>query len=404
MTTTEPFELLTRLTDLLLRWSYEGTAGAERIVRRVAGHYAERVDVSFLPETAILTVGDRTVARSATPAVPPLHQVSALKRLLNTLDDEQLSAGEATRRLARVDRMPDLYRPRWRLLGLVLFSVGFGISVQSTWQEVVASAVLGLCVGILVLATDNRPRFTLVAPFVASILVSVLVLIAFGHGWIDGGPIQLIVPALFYFIPGDALASAMLELAAGRITAGASRLVYSLAVLVMLGFGAFIATVLVHLDPNSLFDVNVPGNLGPLLVWSGWVIFAVGVLLTFSMAPADFPWALGLVLLTAGVLELASAAFGEPAATFVGAAVMTVVAFMLGRLRTLPPPFVLYLGAFYVLTPGSHGLRGIESWIGGNEVQGVTSFADMIGLLAAIGLGMLVGATIAQPHRLTSVG
>jgi uncharacterized membrane protein YjjP (DUF1212 family) len=53
------------------------------------------------------------------------------------------------------------------------------------------------------------------------------------------------VPALFYVIPGDALAAAMLELAAGRITAGASRLTYGLAVLLLLGFGALLATTLV---------------------------------------------------------------------------------------------------------------------------------------------------------------
>ena len=52
----------------------------------------------------------------------------------------------------------------------------------------------------------------------------------------------------------------------------------------------------------------------------------------------------------------------------------------------------LYLGAFYVLTPGSHGLRGIESWIGGYPLRGVTGVADMLGLLTAIGVGMLIGA------------
>jgi uncharacterized membrane protein YjjP (DUF1212 family) len=389
------FRLLADLTDLLLRWSYEGTADAERIVTDVAARYGVRADVTFLSDAAILTVGERTTSRSATPVVPPLDQVSALKRLLAAVADDGMPAVEASRRLLELQRLPPRFGTGMRVVGLVLFSVGFGVSVQATWQEVVASAVLGLCVGVLCVVGEPRRRLALALPFVASVTVSAVTLVAVEEGWVRGGPIQLMVPALFYFIPGDALAAAMLELAAGRISAGASRLVYSLAVLLELGFGALVATSLVGVPADALFDVDVPGTLGPVAVWAGWVVFALGVMLTFSMAPADFPWALALVLGTAAVTALATAAVGDPVATFVGAAVMTAAALRLGHRPGLPPPYVLYLGAFYVLTPGSHGLRGIESWIGGDPVQGVTGLADMAGLLTAIAVGMLVGAAAA---------
>nr|BFE71985.1 hypothetical protein GCM10020092_052860 [Actinoplanes digitatis] len=385
---TDTVELLDALTDLLLRWSYEGTSGAELIIKRVARRYGvDDVDVVFLADAAVVTVGEHTIARSAAPVVPPLHQVSELKRLLATIDEGRLTAEQATRRLADLQLLPTRFGRGWRVLGLALFSVGFGISVQATWQEVVASAVLGLLVGCLVVAVDGRPRLALVAPFAASVAVSALVLVAYRAGWIDGGPIQLIVPALFYFIPGDALSAAMLELVGGRVTAGASRLTSSIASLLMLGFGALVATVLVDVPQGALFDVRVAGNLGPVVVALGWVIFALGVLLTFSMAPGDFGWALSFVLGTAAVTALAGAAAGDEVGTFVGATAMTSAALLLGRRRRFPPPYVLYLGAFYVLTPGSHGLRGIESWIGGHPVRGVASLADMLALLAAIGIG-----------------
>jgi uncharacterized membrane protein YjjP (DUF1212 family) len=384
--------LLTQLTRLLLRWSYEGTAQSEAIVKRVAARYGATAEVAFLPDAAVLTVDGQTATCTATPIVPPLHQISALKRWLARVERGDLDAAAAARELDWINQLPVLYGRTVRVVGLMLFSVGFGISIQATWQEVAASALLGLAVGLLVVATEGRTRAALLAPFAASVTVSAVALVAFEHGWIDGGPIQLMLPALFFFIPGDALAAAMLELADGRITAGASRLVYSLAILLMLGFGTLVATVLVDVPQSTLFDVEVEGNLGPIAVWSGWLVFAGGVLLCFSMAPADFPWALGLVLLTASAAAGASAAFGDPVGTFVAAIVMTAVAILLGRRPGLPPPYVLYLGAFYVLTPGSHGLRGIESWIGGNPIQGVTGVADMLGLLTAIALGMLVGA------------
>jgi uncharacterized membrane protein YjjB (DUF3815 family) len=208
------------------------------------------------------------------------------------------------------------------------------------------------------------------------------------------------VPALFYFIPGDAISAAALELAMNRMTAGAARLIYSIVVLLVLAFGALVATVLLRMPPGVLFDVTVPGNLGPLEVWSGWVLFALGVMLVFQMAPRDFPWALGLILLTAAVVELATRALGDPFGTFAGAVVMTVTALRLGRRPGLPPAYVLYLGAFYVLTPGSHGLRGLESWLGGDPVQGVGGLTDMVGLLVAIAVGMLVGAALNRPLRM----
>jgi uncharacterized membrane protein YjjB (DUF3815 family) len=115
-------------------------------------------------------------------------------------------------------------------------------------------------------------------------------------------------------------------------------------------------------------------------------------MLTFSMRPADFPWALALILITAAVAQLGTRAFGEVVGTFVGAVVMTVAALWLARAPRRPPAYVLYLGAFYVLTPGSHGLRGFESWLGGHPIQGFQGLGDMVALFTALAVGMLVAA------------
>ncbi|GAA0468616.1 hypothetical protein Ade02nite_79570 [Paractinoplanes deccanensis] len=383
-------DLLGPLVEWLLRGSFEGTVRSERIVREVAARYGYSVEVTFLADSALLTVDGRACSYAREPGVPPLDQVTAFKALLADLGE--LSEAEAAKRLAEIQRMPPRWNKGWQVAGLVLFSVGFGISVQATWQQVGVSAITGLLVGLLVVSG----RMRLLQPFVASILVTVVVLWLYDRGTLDGGPIQLIVPALFYFIPGDAISAAALELADNRMTAGAARLVYSFVALLVLAFGALVATVLLQMPPSVLFDVTVPGNLGPFEVWGGWVLFALGVMFVFQMAPRDFPWALGLILLTAAAAELATRAFGDPFGTFAGAVVMTVVALRLGRRRGLPPAYVLYLGAFYVLTPGSHGLRGLESWIGGHPIQGVGGVADMVSLLVAIAVGMLVGATVTR--------
>ena len=227
------------------------------------------------------------------------------------------------------------------MFGLTLFATGFGVSVQGTTQEVVASAVLGTLVGLIAVAAQGRARLALVAPFVASVVVSTLTLVAVKQGWVDGGPIQLMVPCLFFFIPGDAISAGLLELADGRITAGATRLIYSVAILLVLAFGALVATVLADVPAAALFDVDVPDTLGFWAAWGGWVIFAVGTMLTFSMRPADFPWALGLILLTAAAAQLGTKAFDEVLGTFLGAVVMTATELTLARSPRRPPAYVL---------------------------------------------------------------
>jgi hypothetical protein len=72
------------------------------------------------------------------------------------------------------------------------------------------------------------------------------------------------------------------------MTAGASRLIYSVAILLVLGFGALVATAVVNVPVSFLFDVDVEDTLGFWVVWGGWIIFAAGTMLTFSMRPADF--------------------------------------------------------------------------------------------------------------------
>jgi uncharacterized membrane protein YjjP (DUF1212 family) len=388
----EVFGLLHRLTATLLAWSYEGTFRAEETIRRVGRAYGVEANATVGADSAILTVGDRTASFSHPPTVPPLDQVADFRSLVGDIEAGRLSPAAASARLDALVARPPRFSKAWQVFGLGLFATGFGISVQATGQEVVASAVLGLLVGLLAVAAQDRPHFALVAPFVASVLVSTLVLVAYKEGWIDGGPIQLMVPCLFFFIPGDAISAGMLELADGRITAGATRLVYSVAILLVLAFGALVAAAIVDVPERFLFDVEVQSTLSVWVVSGGWVIFAIGTMLTFSMRPPDFPWALGLILLTAAAAAVGTKALGPVVGNFVGAVVMTGTALVLARPRARPPAYVMYLGAFYVLTPGSHGLRGLETWFGGHAIAGAKGISDMVGMFTALAVGMLVAA------------
>jgi uncharacterized membrane protein YjjP (DUF1212 family) len=99
-------DLLAGLTRLLLTWSFEGTFDAEAKVRRVAARYGAEVEVTFLADSAVLTVGDRTLSFARAPTVPPLDHVTELQHLLAEIEDGDLGAGEAAARLEAREAAP----------------------------------------------------------------------------------------------------------------------------------------------------------------------------------------------------------------------------------------------------------------------------------------------------------
>ncbi|MFE3988006.1 threonine/serine exporter ThrE family protein [Nocardia tengchongensis] len=391
--------LTTRLAELLLAGGFEGTIGIDTCLRGVAQAYGRRADVAVLAETAFVEIDGRTRVVTQIPQMPQLDQVSAFKPWLTDVLSGTVPLARARDRLEAIAAMPVRYRLWQRLAGVVLFTVGFGLSIQQTWQEVWVTAVLGLVVGPIQVLAERSHRVAWLAPLLASTVVSTAVLGAAAHGWVRGGTIELMLPVLFVFIPGDSITMSAIEIAVGRVTAGAARLVQALATLAALGFGPVLATALLDAARTSLHTETVPADLGPWAGWVGWSLFTIGVMLVFGMRAADVRWVLPVVLGTYGVELLAVRAAGEVVGTFCAAAVMAGTCLRLGHHRQAPPAYVLYLAPFFVLTPGAHGLRGLEVWLGGT-VRGIQDIAGMFALIVAIALGMLTAFSI-LPSRIT---
>ncbi|NGN67345.1 threonine/serine exporter family protein [Streptomyces sp. A7024] len=396
----EVLGLVARLAEKLVAGGYEGTLGVEDCLRSVAGAYGYRAEVTVLAESAVIVIDGKTRVVAHAPEIPQLDQVSAFKPWLADVTAGRVPLSVARRRLERIAAMPPPYPPWARVLGVVLFSVGFGVSIQPTWQEVRVTAVLGLVVGLIQVGGQVLRRPPWLAPLIASTVVSLAVLTAAKYGWVQGGTVELMIPVLFVFIPGDAITMAMVELSVGRITAGSARLMQSLAVLATLAFGPVLAAAVLHLRQHEIFDTPVAPTLGPWAGWFGWTVFTVGLLLVFGMRVADLPWSLAMVLGTYGVQMVATRLLGNVGGTFVAASLMAVACLLLDRRQDVPPAFVLYLAPFFLLTPGAHGLRGLDVMLGGS-VAGASDLAGMFTLIGAIALGMLTASAL-FPKALTA--
>ncbi|MFC9492342.1 threonine/serine exporter family protein, partial [Streptomyces hydrogenans] len=303
---------LTRLTGLLLRTSGEGSELIAREVGEAGRALGAEVSVLLVMETATLTVTvpdgrTRTVIVHAAPEVARLDRIAALKPLVADVRAGRAGAAEASARLDRIEAAPAPY-PWWlKLLGIVLFSLGFAPLMQPTWYELGTTAVLATTAAALAVASDRVPRLARVLPLVASLAVSVVTLELFAGDPAHGGPVLLMLPALFFFVPGDYLSAAAAELGAGLITTGAIRLVYAVFLLVQLCVGVLLGVYGTGTSTRALFDTAADADLPRWVLFASWTVFTVGTLLAFAI-PRRFFWhLLALVYLTVAVQSAATA-------------------------------------------------------------------------------------------------
>jgi uncharacterized membrane protein YjjB (DUF3815 family) len=80
--------------------------------------------------------------------------------------------------------------------------------------------------------------------------------------------------------------------------------------------------------------------------------------------------------------------------TYLAAALMMIAALLASRDPVRPPPMVLALSGFFVLTVGALGLEGLTAMVSGDAVSGYTDLLKMLTIAMAIALGLLTGAVI----------
>ncbi|HEY6492337.1 MAG TPA: threonine/serine exporter family protein [Trebonia sp.] len=393
--------LLRRLTRFLLRHSAEGAFELRDTVRQVAAAYGAEAEILAIAEGAVLTLRDsddtsRCAAIRVNPELARLDLVAEGKFLVRRIIAGQLSAVAAEEELIRLERRPAPYPPWLRAAGVVLFSVGFAPSVQATWTEIGYSVVLGAVMAVVFVLAERLAVLRVLLPIGGPVLVG---LVAFGLLHAErqpGGPMILMVPALFVLIPGDFLCAATAEIAVGQLTPGAVRLAQAAFTLVEIAAGVLVAAEISGVGTGGLFEAAVPPALPVALIVASWVPFVVGLALTFSARMGDVPWMLALTYLAWGVQFGMTRWVGPTAGTFVAAALLAVAAGYLEISASRPPRIVLILGGFFALTVGALALRGLTTIDGGFTIQGFNDIRDAITQTAALTLGLVVGAAPVQ--------
>ncbi|MFK3677160.1 threonine/serine exporter ThrE family protein [Microbacterium sp. NPDC090218] len=388
------------LRQFLLGLAQGMNASAESVDRirdtmtEVARAYGgDGADFVVLPTIILVETGEseesRVAIRSATNASFRFDQIAALYELIAQARTGSIPPLDGIRRLNEIGAM----RPRlgWftRTLGHAILTTGLALLLAPTWQGVIVAFVLGFGIGLLKLV--RSPTLQLILPIAAAFVCAAAVFLLAEVIEI-GDPIRLLIAPLVTFLPGGVLTTATVELAAGQMISGASRLVYGFVQLALLAFGILAAGTVVGVESRSYEPLDAATPLPWWVAIIGILVFALGNYLHFSAPPSTFGWVL-IALAVAYAGQWAGNEFvGPTVGGFVGALVMTPVVFWIAGLRHGAPSQLTFLPAFWLLVPGAAGLVGLTEAVATDG--GLADFVAALTSVMSIALGVLIGTAL----------
>ena len=392
-------ELLLFLADLGTALSAIGEtvdAVEERLGLIARAYGLQEARFSVFPTSLFLTIarGEAATIESTKrlSATPRLDQIAAVHRLAEEAEGGVLPPGEGIVQLAQIRAMSSRFGPLASVLGYTTLTIGIALILRPAPRDVAAAAVLGTIVGVLRLLAHGRRSLEVLMPFVAAFAVAALSALAVKHGITDPG-LRAMIAALVVFIPGVALTTAFLELAEGQMISGSSRLVWAATQLGLIAFGIVAGVSAAGVPAERAFSSS-DALLGGWAPWLGVLVFGVGVTVAHSTPPGALP-SLLVVLYAAWTGQVVGdALFGAYSSGFVGAVVMTFVAYQLARLRSTMPVYAMFLPGFWLLVPGSLGLIGLTTFLAFPDSASSTDVFAVIGAITAVALGVLCGVEL----------
>jgi uncharacterized membrane protein YjjP (DUF1212 family)/uncharacterized membrane protein YjjB (DUF3815 family) len=377
----------------------------ENTLTKIALAYQVECEIVALPTVLMLKLGESVneltdFAVQRTTSLP-LNQFSAL---LETIDDvtlKRISPSEASQRVDDIRTLGPRFGPAIVVLGYVVSIIGLTLRFRPDLQALAVTASAGLFVALLVLAFSRWPRFNLLLPVVASMLVSAVIFNLTQEGWVYGAA-NLIIAPLITFLPGAILTTGMIELASMNLISGSSRLMYGAASLFLLFIGIAVGLNLSNLPHTmvSSYEASWFPWWAPIL---GTLLFGVGTFVRLSGSNRDLLWML-LVLYIAMVGQtIGEALFNPYFGAFLGATFMALSSEIIARSPRRTPALVSQALAFWFLVPGARGLLSVTSILSQDYQTALIGLGQMIVLITAIALGVFLGSLIIAPDKFIPV-
>jgi len=372
----------------------QATNEVEESLRAIAKAYRlTDARTIVLPTVIVLQseqAGGEVRIQSARVAGGRLDQAGAIEVLTARALRAEVTPADAIAEARRIRSASPRFGPWLTLVGHIVLTVGFGMVINPTAQAIPIYVGLGAGVGGLVLLSRRIPGLSATVPVVAAFAVTLVTTLVLVHV-VGGEPLKIIAPPLVSFLPGTTLTIAAIELTSNQVVAGASRVVFGVAQLLLLVFGVYAASTVA----GTIHASAAQPTLGPWAGILGVALVAVGFTLFMSAPKGALPWIFLSLAVCYGAQALGVLALGPALSGFVGAIVVAPFARMASRFRTSPPAAVMNLASFWLLVPGALGFIGLTGVLQGGT-GGVTTLTTAGISVLAIALGAIVGVSLSR--------
>lgn len=330
------------------------------------------------------------------PGDTDLHKLCEADRIAEEVMAGHLDLAEGHAALLALDRPPGRRAQAMQVFAFGLVSASVAGLLRLPWLEIATAGATGLLLGLLDLATRDRPRLKEAGDAIAGILAGCIAILVAAFV----APINLntvIIASLIALLPGMALTNAVNELTSQHLVSGTARFAGAVSTLLKLTVGTMIALTacaLIGIEPQVR-----AWRPQPLWVEAAALLlaaFAFAVL--FRTERRDYPVA--MLAASAGYLisRLAGDAWGSPIGVFLSALTMTAAGNAYARWSNRPGALVRVPG-IVMLVPGSASLRGVITLFQQQQLAaGQDALVSVLNILLALIAGLLFG-NLAVPTR-----
>lgn len=327
-----------------------------------------------------------------------LARLVAIDRIVRAVGEGRLAAASGRRRLLEYAAESSPHGPIAQLLAHGLLAGSAAAFLDGSVADVLASALLGLAIGVLGRLASGRPVARLFAPiatFAAALISQSLARLIPG---IAEGVVGL--AGVIVLLPGLSLTLAMTELATRHLVSGTVRMAGALMVFLTMAFGVALAHRLLALGSLPILLELGSGWTTPLPSVArafGLLLASLGACVLFQARWRDVP-----AVTIAGIAgALASASlrpyFGPELAAFVGATVIGLAGNAYARVSALPSSIVVLPGLL-LLVPGSVGFRSVIAFQAGEPMAGIDAAFHMTLVAVALVAGVLAANSLLSPR------
>ncbi|MFC1519427.1 threonine/serine exporter ThrE family protein [Pseudomonadota bacterium] len=317
--------------------------------------------------------------------------------LVEELTTGQRTLTEALNRLEEIANKPNPYGHKLTLLSFGVSAGAFAMLMDTSWNDVFWSAMLGLLVYGMVFWAERSSRMAEMLEPLAAVICAIL---ACGIAILDPSiniPV-VILSGIIIFIPGLALTLGLAELAARDLISGTARIMDAMMLLFKLYFGAVLGMTLgkvmfgesVHIEPYAL----------PIYAsWAAVPLLSMALVIIFKARLKDSPWGIFAGIVAFFSAMLGGLYLGESIGIFVGALAVGVYSNLYARWMKAPVSIALLQG-IVILVPGSKTYIGLNAMISGETMLNQAHIGSQVFLIfMSLIAGLIFANVIVPPKR-----